>query len=221
MLASTPSSYYQARKRGLSEHDRLDARLCESSDETYGAPRVHADLKRQGFQVRLARVARLVRAMGCKALERKSAGKQRIRIQEDRASTTMSSVDSPLTSSTGFGWPMRRIFIRVKACFILRSSWIRHRAALSAGRWRGRQDANLMCRALKAAIARRSYRTGTVIHHSDRGSQYTSKEFSELCQAHDVTHWIEIWYNKQRLHMQLDFMSPEEFETRLWNARND
>ena len=127
-----------------------------------------------------------------------------------------------------------------------------------------RQDANLMCRALKAAIARRSYRTGTVIHHSDRGSQFTSKEFSELCQAHDVTqsvgrtgncydnaqaesifaslkrecvsklhrpdrnamrrhvtHWIETWYNKQRLHTQLDFMSPEEFETRLRNARND
>ena len=34
-----------------------------------------------------------------------------------------------------------------------------------------RQDTNLMHDALKAAIARRSYRTCTDIHHANRGSQ--------------------------------------------------
>lgn len=49
-----------------------------------------------------------------------------------------------------------------------------------------RPTANLACQALRMAIRREKPKTG-LIHHSDRGSQYTSAEYKELLKEHEIT----------------------------------
>jgi transposase InsO family protein len=48
-----------------------------------------------------------------------------------------------------------------------------------------RPTANLACQALKMAIHREKPQAG-LIHHSDRGSQYTSAEYKELLKDHEI-----------------------------------
>jgi putative transposase len=49
-----------------------------------------------------------------------------------------------------------------------------------------RPTATLTCQALKMAIRREKPKVG-LIHHSDRGSQYTSAEYKELLKEHEIT----------------------------------
>jgi len=46
--------------------------------------------------------------------------------------------------------------------------------------------APLVCTALRMAVATRGRHVAGVIFHSDRGCQYTSAEFRNLCDAHGV-----------------------------------
>ena len=46
--------------------------------------------------------------------------------------------------------------------------------------------ASLVGDALEMAVARRGGRVDGVIFHSDRGCQYTSSEFAQLCEKHNV-----------------------------------
>jgi putative transposase len=79
------SGYYAWRERAPSERSRADARLLEQirrehavSRETYGSPRVHAALGRQGEPVGRRRVERLMREYGirgrCAGLYRRMPG---------------------------------------------------------------------------------------------------------------------------------------------------
>jgi transposase InsO family protein len=122
-----------------------------------------------------------------------------------------------------------------------------------------RLDRSLVGNAFAAAMGRRKPGEG-VVHHSDRGSQYASREFQEqlrvagaLCSMsrkgncwdnavvesffgtlkQELVHrcwfatreearravfeYIEVWYNRQRRHAHLGYLSPEEFETRARN----
>ena len=61
-------------------------------------------------------------------------------------------------------------------------------------------------------------RPGTVIHHSDQGSQYTSIEFGHRCRKADarsaVFQFIEGFYNSRRRHPSIGYHSPIDFERR-------
>ena len=71
VLKISKSGYYEWRKRPPLTRDRSDAMLTEKiahihreSRETYGAPRVHAELRSLGVRCARKRVARLMRAAG-------------------------------------------------------------------------------------------------------------------------------------------------------------
>ena len=114
-------------------------------------------------------------------------------------------------------------------------------------------DSQLATDALKMALGQRRIERD-LVHHSDRGSQYTSKEYRQLLEGHRIqvsmsaagncydnammesffatlkmecSHrriatvqetrqavfdFIEIWYNRQRRHSALGFLSPEQYE---------
>jgi putative transposase len=117
-----------------------------------------------------------------------------------------------------------------------------------------RMTATLVCDALRMALFRR-HRPRDVIMHTDRGSQYCSREHRALLEAHgliasmsakgncydnaameswnhsfkvEAIHgeriatreqgkihtfdYIEVYYNRNRLHSTLGYLSPEEFE---------
>ena len=71
------------------------------------------------------------------------------------------------------------------------------------------------------------------MHHSDRGSQYASGDYQKLLAAYgtlkteslhrkvfatkddarrEIFEYIEVFYNRQRIHSALDFVSPAEYE---------
>jgi transposase InsO family protein len=71
LLKVSRAAYYAHRAAGPSQRDRDDAALTEKivkahneSRGTYGAPRVHAELRAQGHRHSRKRVARLMRAAG-------------------------------------------------------------------------------------------------------------------------------------------------------------
>lgn len=65
--------------------------------------------------------------------------------------------------------------------------------------------------------------------HSDRGSQYASQDFRDERNEHGITasmsrreakdetiSWL-LWYNRERLHSTLTYVSPMQFEDN-WRA---
>lgn len=76
VLGVSKSGYYAWKARPVSQHEREDGQLKEAieacyqqSRETYGSPRVHVCLQRQGHRCSRKRVARLMRQQGWYARE--------------------------------------------------------------------------------------------------------------------------------------------------------
>ncbi len=89
LLSLSPSGYYAWRQRGPSHRTRENAVLIEEIVEihprnqaTYGAPRIHAELRALGRGVSLNRVARLMRAAQIKGVSRRRKGKAKRRAPE-------------------------------------------------------------------------------------------------------------------------------------------
>ncbi len=75
--------------------------------------------------------------------------------------------------------------------------------------------------ALQMAIQQRKPPRGS-LWHTDRGSQYTSKEhrYSTREQARaSIFEYIAVFYNRIRIHSANDYLSPVEFE--FQHAKND
>ena len=117
---------------------------------------------------------------------------------------------------------------------------------------------DLPIKAMKAALQTRRPASG-LVHHSDRGSQYGSKDYLKLLGEHgvissmsekgdcwdnapvesffstlkkelgeifetrnqvkhEVFDFIEVWYNRQRLHSTLGYTSPADYERQMAQA---
>src|SRR5690606_32033333 len=86
VLEVSTSGYYAWRKHQPSERDREDAALTEririihaESYGTYGAPRVHAELREQGVHVGRKRVARLMRQARLQGASRRRGTRTTVR----------------------------------------------------------------------------------------------------------------------------------------------
>lgn len=155
--------------------------IWECSDRTYGVPRVTAWLRKQGFVVSAKRVARLMRRNGWEG----ESGRSRVRTTiVDRGATAASdhvernfNPEAPDTVwcgditylRTGEGWLFLATVIDLFSRRVI--GW----AVASHMRTELVEDA------LKMAVATRGGAVAGVIFHSDRGSQYTSAAFGNLC----------------------------------------
>ena len=99
VLGLSKAGFYAWRHRPPSLHDVADAALLRrvrtvhaSSRQTYGAPRVHADLRHRGERHRRKRIARLMR----------DAGLDRYRSIEAIAESFFSTLESELLSRRRF-----------------------------------------------------------------------------------------------------------------------
>ena len=96
VLEVSRSGFYGWRNRPPSEREATDAMLAieieaiwECSDRTYGAPRTHRWLRKQGFRVGRKRVARIMRVNGFDG----ESGRRRIRTTiVDRGATAASDL---------------------------------------------------------------------------------------------------------------------------------
>ncbi len=193
VLGLSPSGYYDWLRRPPSDRARRDAELeariakiWTGSGETYGRPRIHAALRAEGERVGQKRVGRLMRG-----LEIEGATRRRFKTattkRDAEARPAPDLVDRDFSASgpdelwvadityvpTWAGWLYLAVVLDVWSRRVVGWAMATH------------MRTELVETALAMALARRRPE-GRVVHHSDRGSQYTSLAFGERCRESGI-----------------------------------
>jgi transposase InsO family protein len=261
VLGVSRQGYYAHVAREPSARVQRDAELQErvravhdGSKQRYGSPRVLAELKREGFAASKRRVERAMRSLGLSA-----RAPRRFRITttaNERHLVAPNRLARDFTASrpnerwvtdisyiwTNEGWAYVAVILDLFSRAVV--GW-----AL---------DTTLSTRlakdALEMALARRNAGEG-LLHHSDRGCQYTSHEYRDLLDPLGITvsmsrkgncwdnavaesffatlkrelirpkrwsnrlelrtalfEYIEVFYNRRRLHSAIGYKTPSEVE---------
>jgi transposase InsO family protein len=262
LLKVSRSAYYQWSKHEPSSRELQDRELSrqikkvhDKSRHTYGAPRVEQALRRQGMGCGRKRVARLMRDLGLVG-----------RCPRRWKRTTFSNPEADglpedllrrqfKPGRVNVAWAGDITYVRTWEGWLYVASVIDLESRRVVG-WAmaDHMRAELVCDALRMALQDRRPPAG-LIFHSDRGSQYTSAEFSQLLTGHQVRQslsrprqcwdnavvesfwatlktelvdgqawptralarrsifeYIEVFYNRRRLHSALGYQSPAEYE---------
>ena len=185
-LKVSKSGFYGWRNRAPSARDRADALLSEKiarihtdSREIYGAPRIHFELRTMGIRCGRKRVARLMREaglFGCGGPRRKV--RTTLRSQTERTPSAPDLVNRNFTPEAPDRlWVADITYVRtwegwLYLAFVL-DTYSRKVVGWSMA---SHLRTELVLDAVNMAIYTRRPQPG-LIHHSDRGSQYTSVEF--------------------------------------------
>lgn len=246
-----PSARTQARRR-LDDQVRI---AFETEKCRAGAPRLTRRLRRQGESAGHNQVAASLRRQGLRARARRKF-----------KATTNSNHSLPVApnlleqdfsaSHANQKWVCDITYVWTEAGWLYLATVLDLFSRRIIG-WSmaERMTATLTCDALQMALFRR-HRPRGVIVHSDRGSQYCSKEYQALLREHQLRcsmsakgdcydnaameswnhslkveavhgerfvtreqaraalfEYIEVYYNRQRLHSTLGYLSPAEFES--------
>jgi putative transposase len=159
-------------------------RIHAESREIYGAPRVHAQLAAEGIQVGRKRVARLMKLAGLVGVSRRRGTRTTTPSPSDRAAPDL--VDRDFTASDRDQlWVADITYIRTWSGFVylavVLDAWSRKIVGWSFALTLHKE---IVLDALEMAIRQRQ--PIGVIHHSDRGSQYTSLAFGQRCREAGV-----------------------------------
>jgi transposase InsO family protein len=185
VLEVSRSGFYDWESRPPSQRELTDRMLTleieaiwECSARTYGTPRVHAWLQRQGFEVSRKRVARIMRAQGWEGESgrrkvRTTIVDRRAKAAEDRVGRDFNPTAPDVTwcgdityLRTGEGWLYLATVIDLFSRRVIGWSLAEH------------MRTTLVADALETAVATRGGHVNGVIFHSDRGCQYTSASSS-------------------------------------------
>ena len=185
-LEVSPGGYYARLKRPPSARARADAELStriaeihHRSRATYGAPRIHAELREQGLRVGGKRVARLMRAAGLRGVSRRHWIITTVRDRKARPAADL--VERNFTAAAPNRlWVADITYIPTWAGFLYLAVVLDVFSRRVVG-WAMETylRTELVLRALNMALGQR--RPAGVIHHSDQGSQYTSLAFGKRC----------------------------------------
>jgi putative transposase len=182
LLAVSPSAYRVWARRQPSPRARADGALLETiraifraSRGTYGAPRIHAELRASGIRVGRKRVARLMRGAGLVGVHRRRRAKPSPRPPFRAALTALDLVRRDFRASGPDRlWVADITSLPTEAGFLhlaaVVDAWSRRVVGWSMA---DHLRTELVISALDAALAARRPRPG-LVHHSDRGTQYTS-----------------------------------------------
>jgi putative transposase len=200
VLKVSTAGYYAWRQRRASGHQSSraveDARLLalvrdahEESGRTYGAPRVHEELKAQGERVAKKRVARLMRA--AQLVARPARRRRPITTDSDHgqpvapnrlarrfAVTAVEGVNRVWVSDITYV-PTREGWLYLAAVLDLKSRRVVGWAT------RASLEADLALDALRWALADRRPAAGLLVH-SDQGSQYVANDYQAMLAAHGL-----------------------------------
>ena len=185
MLGISRSGYYAWRGRSPSRRSREDAALTERiaqihrrSRETYGYPRVHAELRALGVRCGRRRVARLMREAGLRGCMR---GKRRRTTRRDRNAVPAPDLVERKFAATAPDrlWLADITYVKTYEGFLhLAFILDAHSRRVVGWSMAGHLRTELVIDALEMALWRRKPGAG-LIHHTDRGSQYTALSFGK------------------------------------------
>ena len=185
-LKVSKSGYYGWRDRAPSARDQADAllsqqiaRIHRDSRETYGAPRIHFELRTLGVRCSRKRVSRLMRKVGlfgCGGCRRKV--RTTLRSQIERTPPAPGLVKRNFTPEAPDRlWVADITYVRTWEGWLYLSFVLDTYSRRVVG-WSmtNHLKTELVLDAVNMAIYNRRPAPG-LIHRSDRGSQYTSVEF--------------------------------------------
>jgi putative transposase len=185
------SGYYAWLGREPSARCRADAELAaridavhKASRETYGAPRVHAELIDEGIRVGRKRVERLMKAAGIAGVSRRK--RARTTVRDERVRPACDLVDRNFhADEVNRLWVADITYVPSWAGFLYLAVVLDAFSRRIVG-WAMGHDlkTQLVLDALDMALIQR--RPVDVIHHSDQGSQYTSIAFGLRCKEAGV-----------------------------------
>lgn len=188
----SPSGYYDWRKHRKSARTRENQRLIslireihQESDGTYGSPRILKELRERGNPISRNRVTRLMR----RARVRGSI-KKRYRVPSGRqavGSVAANVLDRQFVpKGPNEAWAADITYIRTDQGWLYLAVVIDLFSRRVIG-WsmQDRIGRDLVIAAVTMAIAQRQPKPG-LLHHSDRGSQYTSDDFQRLLAEHGI-----------------------------------
>ena len=191
LLEVSTSGYYVWRQRLISKRKQEDNALCEriktihmKSRGTYGAPRIHAELKANGVNVGRKRVARLMSEAGLEGVSRRRRWSVTRRDPDAQPAPDLVKRDFT-TSRPDELWVADIKQIATWAGFLYLAVVMDAYSRRVVG-WAmaSHLRTELVLEALNMAIGQR--RPEQVIHHSDRGGQYTSIAFGKRCREAGV-----------------------------------
>ena len=188
LLGVSPSGYYAWRKRPPSARAVADAALAATIREvhagsrgTYGAPRVHAELKdAHGVRCGRKRVARLMRAADLAGVSRRRS--VRTTRRDEAATVSDDLVKRAFTAAAPDRlWVADITYLPTWAGFLYLAVVLDACTRRVVG-WAMAEHmrAELVVDALDMALWNRRPAAG-LVHHSDHGSQYTSLAFGRRC----------------------------------------
>ncbi len=184
VLQVSASGFYAWQRRRPSSRERQDALLSDKirdvhrkSRGSYGAPRVHVMLRRDGVRVGRKRVARLMRQAGLNGCSRRRGSTTRrdpaARPAPDRVQRRFAAPGPDRLwcadisyLPTAEGWLYLAVIVDVFSRRVVGWAMADHLRA------------ELVVDALAMAVRRRRPPSG-LVHHSDQGCQYTSLVFGE------------------------------------------
>jgi transposase InsO family protein len=261
IFSVSTSGYYTWRKRDNSKKEGKDLRLLRaiedvhnSSRKTYGSPRVFDQLKGLGHEVSKTTVERTMKKHGIRAKTKK-----KFRVTTDSkhnlpvAPNLLKQNFSPEKPNQTWGGDITYIWTKEGWLFlaVIVDLFSRQIVGWSLDKTMTKE---LVLSALNQAHSRRNPGTG-LIFHSDRGSQYCSREYRKALKKYQmlqsqsrkancwdnacvesffhtlktemiyhesfetreqayraIFEWIEVFYNRQRIHSTLNYMTPVGFE---------
>jgi transposase InsO family protein len=261
MLGVARSSYYAwrnrvetatvARRRVLAEHVR---RVFDDSRHTSGCRRVAAQLNREGHECSVGLVADLMRELGLRAVQPRAYKRTTVAGEAPVDSPDLLERDfDPASSAPGERLVGDITYLRTGEGWLYLATVIDLATRMVVG-WQlaPHMRTSLVVEALQMGID-----AGLVapdaIFHSDRGCQYTSREFAQYCKGKRVrtsvgrtgvcwdnavaesffaalkndmyyrsswpirararfavAEYIEVFYNRKRLHSSLGYRTPLE-----------
>ncbi len=185
LLGVSRSGYYAWKNRPPSERARFDTVLSEkietihrNSRATYGAPRVHAELGAIGIRCGRKRVARLMRRAKLKGCLRGRRMRTTHRITLEQAAPDLVGRNFCAGEPDRL-WVADITYVRSREGFLY-LAFILDACSRKIVGWSMATHlrTELVVDALQMAITRRKPAPG-LVHHSDRGVQYTSLSFGK------------------------------------------
>jgi len=187
------SAYYAWARRGVSARAQADERLTAQitdaytrSRRTYGAPRVHAELRAQGTRCARKRVARLMRAAGLVGCHRRRRARTTVAEPTHTPAPNLVARDFRATAPD-------RLWIGDITYVATHEGWLYLAVLLDAHSRRvvgwamaDHLRSELAADALAMALQGRRPAPG-LVHHTDRGCQYTAATYRALLAARGVT----------------------------------
>lgn len=265
MLGVARSGYYKYCNKQPGEHQNENKVLLQAiraiymmSRQTYGSPRIHAELSMQGFKCSRPRVARIMRKEGIRAKMRRIF-KQTTRVDGRRAVAPNLLQQEFSAMKPNQKWVADITYVKTHEGWlyvaIVLDLFSRKVVGLAMDE---SLHTALVMQAMNQALQRRRPESG-LQHHSDRGCQYTCESFQKLLVENGIAcsmsgtgncydnavaesffhtlktecihferyesrqqakqsifEYIEVFYNNQRRHSTLGYVSPAEFERHFY-----